>query len=127
MCGWVVDSWLFNVGIIHMCTCGSSATPHVPCLSAPVIVLFTSNFVFQQTQITASNIEQVADTISMIVQTNSTEDQSSENLQAVTDVLSHTVNLLGNISVSAEVTMLRTYIKLCLVLEKILCPVLTIL
>ena len=39
----------------------------------------------------------------MIVQTNSTEDQSSENLQVVTDVLSNTVNLLENISVSAEV------------------------
>ena len=41
----------------------------------------------------------------MIVQTNNTEDQSSENLQVVTDVLSNTVNLLRNISVSAEVRM----------------------
>ena len=43
----------------------------------------------------------------MIVQTNSTEDQSTENLQVVTDVLSNTVNLLENISVSAEVMMLH--------------------
>ena len=46
----------------------------------------------------------------MIVQTNNTEDQSPENLQVVTDVLSNTVNLLGNISVSAEVMMLQTCI-----------------
>ena len=71
-----------------------------------VVVLFTSNFVFQQVQITADNIQQVADTISMIVQTNSTEDQSLENLEVVTNVLSDTVNLLENISVSAEVRML---------------------
>ena len=57
-------------------------------------------------QITADNVQQVTDRINMIVQTNSTEEQSSENLQAVTDVLSNTVNLLGNISVSAEVMML---------------------
>ena len=71
-----------------------------------VVILFTSNFVFQQVQITADNIQQVADTISMIVQTNSTEDQSPENLEVVTNVLSNTVNLLENISVSAEVRML---------------------
>ena len=72
-----------------------------------VVVLFTSNFVFQQVQITADNIQQVADTISMIVQTNSTEDQSPENLEVVTNVLSNTVNLLENISVSAEVMILH--------------------
>ena len=44
----------------------------------------------------------------MIVQTNSTEDQSSENLQVVTNVLSDTVNLLENISVSAEVRIYCT-------------------
>ena len=43
----------------------------------------------------------------MIVQTNSTEDQSPENLQAVTNVLSNTVNQLGNISVSKEVLKLK--------------------
>ena len=43
----------------------------------------------------------------MIVQTNSTEDQSPENLQAVTVVLSNTVNQLGNISVSKEVLKLK--------------------
>lgn len=58
-------------------------------------------YVFQQGPITADNVEEVADRVSNIVQT--TEDQSSENLQAVTNVLSNTVNLLGNISVSAEV------------------------
>ena len=68
------------------------------------------NFVFQQIQITVDNIEEVVDTISMIVQTNSTEDQSAENLQAVTNVLSNTVNLLGNISVSAEVMKLQVWI-----------------
>ena len=47
----------------------------------------------------------------MIVQTNSTEDQSAENLQVVTDVLSDTVNLLENmnISVSEEVMMLHIF------------------
>ena len=69
-------------------------------------------------QITADNVQQVTDRINMIVQTNSTEEQSSENLQAVTDVLSNTVNLLGNISVSAEVMMLHNYFELCLVLYK---------
>ena len=54
-------------------------------------------------EITADNVQEVANRLNMIVQTNSTEDQSSENLQAVTDVLSNTVDLLGNISVSAEV------------------------
>ena len=63
-------------------------------------------------QITADNVQEVTDRINMIVQTNSTEEQSSENLQAVTVVLSNTVNLLGNISVSAEVMIL------CLVLYK---------
>ena len=65
-------------------------------------------------QITADNVQEVTDRINMIVQTNSTEEQSSENLQAVTDVLSNTVNLLGNISVSAEVMMLHNYFELCL-------------
>jgi len=76
------------------------------------------NFVFQQMQITADNVQEVTDRINMIVQTNSTEEQSSENLQAVTVVLSNTVNLLGNISVSAEVMMLHNYFELCLVLYK---------
>ena len=66
------------------------------------------NFVFQQMQITANNVQEVANRVNMIVQTNSTEDQSSENLQVVTDILSDTVDLLGNISVSAEVMMLHT-------------------
>ena len=70
-------------------------------------MLFTCNFVFQQIEITTENIQRVADTISMIVQTNSTEDQSSENLRVVTNVLSDTVNLLENISVSAEVRILH--------------------
>lgn len=65
------------------------------------------NFVFQQMQITADNVQEVANRVNMIVQTNSTEDQSSENLQVVTDILSDTVDLLGNISVSAEVMMLH--------------------
>ena len=65
------------------------------------------NFVFQQMQITADNVQEVANSVNMIVQTNSTEDQSSENLQLVTDILSNTVDLLGNISVSAEVMMLH--------------------
>ena len=43
----------------------------------------------------------------MIVQTNSTEDQSPGNLQVVTNVLSNTVNQLGNISVSKEVLKLK--------------------
>ena len=67
-------------------------------VTSGVVHLFL--YVFQQT-LTADNVEEVADRVSNIVQT--TEDQSSENLQAVTDVLSNTVNLLGNISVSAEV------------------------
>ena len=65
------------------------------------------NFVIQQMQITAENVQDVANRVSMIVQTNSTEDQSPENLQVVTDILSDTVELLGNISVSAEVMMLH--------------------
>ena len=68
--------------------------------------LYMFLYVFQQT-LTADNVEEVADRVSNIVQT--TEDQSSENLQAVTDVLSNTVNLLGNISVSAEVIMLIVF------------------
>ena len=51
----------------------------------------------------------MANTINMIVQTNSTEDQSSENLLVVTNVLSDTVNLLENISVSEEVMMLHIF------------------
>ena len=57
----------------------------------------------------------------MIVQTNSTEDQSSENLQVVTNVLSDTVNLLGNISVSREVMMLLI-LNCVLFLTKFVCP-----
>ena len=67
-------------------------------ITSRIVHLFL--YVFQQT-LTANNVEEVAHRVSNIVQT--TEDQSSENLQAVTDVLSNTVNLLGNISVSAEV------------------------
>ena len=73
------------------------------------------NFVFQQMQITANNVQEVANRVNMIVQTNSTEDQSSENLQVVTDILSDTVDLLGNISVSAEVMML--HILNCVLLQ----------
>ena len=54
-------------------------------------------------QITADNVQEVTDRINMIVQTNSTEEQSSENLQAVTGVLSNTVNLLGIPSAAAAV------------------------
>ena len=69
-------------------------------------------------QITADNVQEVTDRINMIVQTNSTEEQSSENLQAVTVVLSNTVNLLGNISVSAEVMMLHNYLNCVLFCTK---------
>ena len=58
-------------------------------------------------EITADNVQEVANRLNMIVQTNSTEDQSPENLQAVTNVLSNTVNQLGNISVSKEVLKLK--------------------
>jgi len=50
--------------------------------------------------VTAENIEEVTNTISSIVQTNSTEDQSSDNLLIVTNVLTNTVALLGNISLN---------------------------
>jgi len=50
--------------------------------------------------VTAENIEQVTNEISSIVQSNSTEDQSSDNLLIVTDVLTDTVALLGNISLN---------------------------
>jgi len=50
--------------------------------------------------ITAENIEEVTNAISSIVQSNSTEDQSSDNLLIVTDVLTDTVALLGNISLN---------------------------
>ena len=73
-------------------------------ITSRIVHLFL--YVFQQT-LTADNVEEVADRVSNIVQT--TEDQSSENLQAVTDVLSNTVNLLGNISVSREVIMLIVF------------------
>jgi len=50
--------------------------------------------------VTAENVEEVTNAISSIVQTNSTEDQSSDNLLIVTDVLTDTVALLGNISLN---------------------------
>ena len=50
--------------------------------------------------VTAENIEEVTNSISSIVQTDNTEDQSSDNLLLVTDVLTDTVTLLGNISVN---------------------------
>ena len=50
--------------------------------------------------VTAENIEEVTNTISSIVQTNSTEDQSSDNLLIVTNVLTDTLALLGNISLN---------------------------
>ena len=50
--------------------------------------------------VTAENIEEVTNAISSIVQTNSTEDQSSDNLLIVTNVLTNTVALLGNISLN---------------------------
>ena len=53
-----------------------------------------------QTEVTAANVEQVTARISNIVQTNDTEDQSSDNLLIVTNVLTDTVALLGNISVT---------------------------
>ena len=53
-------------------------------------------------EVTAENIGEVTSSISSIVQTNSTEDQSSNNLLIVTDVLTDTVALLGNISVSQK-------------------------
>ena len=51
-------------------------------------------------QVTAENVGQVTTRISNIVQTNNTEDQSSDNLLIVTNVLTDTVALLGNISVT---------------------------
>ena len=51
-------------------------------------------------EVTAANVEQVTARISNIVQTNDTEDQSSDNLLIVTNVLTDTVALLGNISVT---------------------------
>ena len=53
-------------------------------------------------EVTAENIGEVTSSISSIVQTNSTEDQSSNNLLIVTDVLTDTVALLGNISVGQK-------------------------
>ena len=50
--------------------------------------------------VTAENIEEVTNAISNIVQSNSTEDQSSDNLLIVTNVLTNTVALLGNISLN---------------------------
>ena len=49
--------------------------------------------------VTAENIEEATNSISSIVQTDNTEDQSSDNLLIVTDVLTDTVALLGNISI----------------------------
>jgi len=51
-------------------------------------------------EVTAENVGQVTTRISNIVQTNNTEDQSSDNLLIVTNVLTDTVALLGNISVT---------------------------
>ena len=53
-------------------------------------------------EVTAENIGEVTSSINSIVQTNSTEDQSSNNLLIVTDVLTDTVALLGNISVGQK-------------------------
>jgi len=50
--------------------------------------------------VAAENIEEATNSISSIVQTDNTEDQSSDNLLIVTDVLTDTVTLLGNISVN---------------------------
>ena len=50
--------------------------------------------------VTAENIEEVTNAISSIVQSNSTEDQSSDNLMIVADVLTDTVALLRNISLN---------------------------
>ena len=50
--------------------------------------------------VTAENIEEVTNAISSIVQSNSTEDQSSDNLMIVADVLKDTVALLRNISLN---------------------------
>ena len=51
-------------------------------------------------QVTAETVGQVTTRISNFVQTNDTEDQSSDNLLIVTNVLTDTVALLGNISVT---------------------------
>jgi len=51
-------------------------------------------------EVTAENVGQVTTRISNIVQTNNTEDQSSDNLLIVTNVLTDTVALLRNISVT---------------------------
>jgi len=51
-------------------------------------------------EVTAENVGQVTTRISNIVRTNNTEDQSSDNLLIVTNVLTDTVALLRNISVT---------------------------